>query len=110
MHRGKLSWRRVKVLIAGLPPEAALFRKMDGMGGWTLTDHLLASVIDGLGVVAYNSLVGPHADPRRLRRIKPPATFPRPTTTHRRQRRKATSEDLKAMFGGGVYRPKEVSS
>jgi hypothetical protein len=100
----------VRVLIAGLPPDAALFRKMEGMGGWTITDHLLASVVDSLGTVAYNALLGPHVDPKKLRGVKPPQPMDRPSTTHqRRERRKATSEDLKRMFGGGAaYRPKEV--
>lgn len=80
------------------------------MGGWTITDHLLASVIDGLGVVGYHALVGPHADPKKLRSVKPPERTYRPGTHARRQRRKATSEDLKRMFGGHAsYRPRGVS-
>lgn len=101
------------MLIAGLPTDAALFRSMDEMGGWTVSDHLLATIADRLGVVAYNALVGSHADPKKLRRAKPPEPIPRPTTPHHRPRprRRATSDDLKAMFGGGsvAYRPKEVS-
>jgi hypothetical protein len=102
----------VRVLVAALPPEAALFRTMEGMGGWTITDHLLASVIDQLRAVSYNALVGPHADPKRLRKLKPPERFPRPAEEKRRKRRKATSEDLKRMFGDGgsvAYRPREVT-
>lgn len=86
-----------------------MFRGMPDMGGWTTTDHLLATVVDALGVVGHNALIGPHADPKKLRKVKPPDRFPRPG--HHKPRRKASSEDLKAMFGGGeiAYRPKEVT-
>jgi hypothetical protein len=81
---------------------------MPELGGWTLTDHLLASVVDALQVVAVNALVGPHADPKRLKRLKPPTPVQRPHA--QRQRRKATSDDYKRMFGGAAaYRPREVT-
>lgn len=95
------------MLIRALPPDAAMFRAMPEHGGWTLTDHLLASAVDVLGVVAHNALVGPHADPKKLRRIKPPERLPRPSRPRRRQ---ASTDDLKRMFGKSVaYRPREVS-
>lgn len=85
---------------------------MDEMGGWTVSDHLLATIADRLGVVAYNALVGPHADPKKLRRAKPPKPVTRPSVPHHRHRprRRATSDDLKAIFGGGsvAYSPKGV--
>lgn len=96
------------MLIKGLPHEAALFRSMPEHGGWTVTDHLLALVVDSLGITAYNALLGPHADPKKLRRVKPPERLPRPGA--RPQRRRASSDDLKRMFGAGAsYRPREVS-
>lgn len=92
-------------LVKGLPQDAALYRSLPEHAGWTLTDHLLASVIDTLGVVAFNALVGPHADPKRLKKLKPPERLPRPG---HRPRRRASSDDLKRMFGGAVaYRPRE---
>jgi hypothetical protein len=98
----------VKVLLKALPPEAAVHRSDPELGGWTITDHLLASAIDALGVVSYHALVGPHADPKKLRGVKPPPRITRPGV--RPERRKATSDDLKRMFGGAAaYRPKEVS-
>ena len=106
-----MSWRRVKVLVKGLPPEASVFRAIPDMGGWTVTDHLLASAVDLLGIVSYHALVGPHADPKKLRSLKPPQQFPRPGQDgqpRRRQKRKATSADLQRMFGGSTaYRPRE---
>lgn len=83
-----------------------MFRRMDELGGWTLTDHLLASVVDALHEVGYSALIGPHVDPKKLRKVKPPEPVTRPGA--RRQRRQASSEDLKRKFGGAaVYRPRE---
>ena len=82
---------------------------MDEHGGWTTTDHLLASIVDSLGIVQYHALVGPHADPKRLRSVKPPQRIPRPGHHQQEQRkkRKATSEELREIFGGAQYRPRE---
>lgn len=96
------------MLAAALPPEAALYRTDPSLAGWTLTDHLLATIVDQLSVVAHHALVGPHADPKKLRNLKPPKPVERPHAP--RKRRRATSEDMKRMFGGGAaYRPKGVS-
>ena len=94
----------MRALIKGLPPEAALYRSTAELGGWTVTDHLLASVIDTLGVVSYNALVGPHADPKKLRQVKPAEAIPRPGKAQRQrtQRRRATADDLKTMFAGAT--------
>lgn len=101
----------MRALIKGLPLDAAVFRSLPEHAGWTITDHLLASVIDTLGVVSHNVLVGPHADPKKLRKIKPPERVPRPSLRKPPRRRKATSDDLKRMFGGAAaFRPKEVSA
>lgn len=62
---------------------------------WTRVEHLLASIIDALGVVAYNALVGPHADPKRLRRVKPPTPIARPGVRHRRR---ASGAETAAFF------------
>lgn len=99
------------MLIKALPPEATLFRLDEGHRGWTVTDHLLATAIDALGVVSHHALVGPHADPKKLRSIKPPPRMPRPGAHEAKPRRRATSDDLKRIFGGAAaYRPKEVTS
>ena len=107
LYRGRLSLRRLRVLINALPPDAAIYRRNDEHGGWTVTDHLLATVIDALGAVGYYSLVGPHVDPKRLRSVKPPQRMHRPgDEARKRRRRQATSDDLKQIFGGATaYRP-----
>jgi hypothetical protein len=48
-HRGRLSARRLRVLIQHLPRDAALPRAVHGDDAeWGLTDHLLASAVDQL--------------------------------------------------------------
>ena len=66
---------------------------------WTRPEHMLASVIDSLGVVSHHALMGPHADPKKLRSVKPPKPIERPGL-QRRKKRKATTEELRELFGG----------
>lgn len=80
---------------------------MEDMGGWTVTDHLLATLIDAVGAASHHALIGPHADPKQLRKVKPPDRLPRPGA-QKKQRRRATSDDMKRVFGGSAaYRPRE---
>lgn len=47
--RGRLSPRRLAVLITGLPSESATIRALSGdAADWTLTNHLLADVFAAL--------------------------------------------------------------
>ncbi len=43
-YRGRLSLRRLCVLVGHLPPEAALWRIRDPRGGWNRTDSLLLGI------------------------------------------------------------------
>jgi hypothetical protein len=48
-HRGRLSTRRLRVLIQHLPKDAALVRELHGEDvEWGLTEHLLAAAVDHL--------------------------------------------------------------
>jgi len=48
-HRGRLSARRLRVLIQHLPREAALVRAVRGEAAeWGLAEHLLATAVDQL--------------------------------------------------------------
>lgn len=83
-----------------------MYRAMPELAGWTLTDHLLASVIDAVHQTSHSALIGPHVDPKKLRKLKPPTPVQRPAA-HRRKRR-ATSDDLKQLAGAAaVYAPEE---
>ncbi|MGW6362089.1 hypothetical protein ACWFR5_44720 [Streptomyces sp. NPDC055092] len=48
-YRGRLSSRRLAVLVRHLPRDGALARALHGDGAeWTVTDHLLARIVDEL--------------------------------------------------------------
>ncbi|WP_328940100.1 hypothetical protein OG288_23025 [Streptomyces tauricus] len=48
-HRGQLSSRRLSVLVRHLPRDSALIRALHGEAAdWSVTDYLLASVVDQL--------------------------------------------------------------
>lgn len=51
----RLTWRRLGVLLDRMPEESALYRALVGneTAQWTPERHLLAGVIDSLGVVSY---------------------------------------------------------
>lgn len=50
-YRGRLSARRLRVLIQHLPREAALVRALHGdHAEWGLTEHLLATTVDQLAI------------------------------------------------------------
>ncbi|MER7725512.1 hypothetical protein [Streptomyces sp. NPDC096323] len=48
-HRGRLSSRRLAILIKHLPRDSSTIRDTDGEGAdWGVTDYLLAAVVDHL--------------------------------------------------------------
>ncbi|PZT76041.1 MULTISPECIES: hypothetical protein [unclassified Streptomyces] len=48
-HRGRLSSRRLAVLVKHMPQDSAVARELDGEDSqWTVTDHLLAAAVDHL--------------------------------------------------------------
>ncbi|MGW7611371.1 hypothetical protein ACWGKW_29750 [Streptomyces sp. NPDC054766] len=48
-HRGRLTSRRLSVLVRHLPRDSTLHRELYGEGAeWSVTDHLLAAVVDRL--------------------------------------------------------------
>ncbi|MER5862348.1 hypothetical protein [Kitasatospora sp. NPDC002040] len=50
-HRGRLSSRRLSVLVQHLPRDSNTVRALHGEAAeWTLTDHLLAAAVDHLAV------------------------------------------------------------
>ncbi|MEU6141397.1 hypothetical protein ABZ848_13635 [Streptomyces sp. NPDC047081] len=48
-HRGRLTSRRLAVLVRHLPRDSATLRALHGEAAdWTVTDHLLAAAVDQL--------------------------------------------------------------
>ncbi|MEU6990654.1 hypothetical protein ABZ953_08365 [Streptomyces sp. NPDC046465] len=76
-HRGRLSSRRLAVLIRHLPRDGAVARETEGEAAeWSVTDYLLAHVVDQLAdanwmFAAVNQ--DEDADP-----LDPPKPLPRP--------------------------------
>jgi hypothetical protein len=48
---GRLTWRRLKVLIDGLPRDSEMSRRVNGEAAdWSTADHLLAITVDALQI------------------------------------------------------------
>ncbi|MFJ9569005.1 hypothetical protein [Streptomyces bacillaris] len=48
-HRGRLTSRRLAVLVKHMPRDSAVSHELDGDGAeWTVTDYLLAAAVDHL--------------------------------------------------------------
>ncbi|MGW3440525.1 hypothetical protein ACWDB3_25395 [Streptomyces bacillaris] len=48
-HRGRLTSRRLAVLVKHMPRDSAVSRELDGDGAeWTVSDYLLAAAVDHL--------------------------------------------------------------
>ena len=102
-----VSMRRLRHLVAGLPKDSAFFRSAyPEAANWTQTHELLATLIEVTDAVHLRHL---SAITKRGTRLPKPLSITRPNVKPK-QRRKATADDLKKIFGGAVrYVPKEVS-
>jgi hypothetical protein len=102
-HRGRLSARRLRVLIQHLPRDAALVRAVHGEDAeWGLTEHLLAAAVDQLATG--NWLFATVHTPEQASVPDRPAPVPRPgvaaTGPDAGTAETATPEQLAAFFGG----------
>jgi hypothetical protein len=71
-----LTLRRLAALLRSLPDEAAFRRSAGVERPWTLTEHLLASVVDAVRVADHRNI-----QIRTKRRLAPPKPIPRPGAT-----------------------------
>lgn len=100
-----MSMRRFQALVAGLPAEGATARALGERAavGWSVDSDLLALIAELLDYGNRQQFVinsKPGKKPPR------PLDIPRPEDARkRRERRKATAEDLKEIFGDGIVRP-----
>jgi hypothetical protein len=98
-YRGRLTARRLRVLIQHLPVESALVRALHGEEAqWGLTEHLLASAVDQLaaGTWMFATVHTPEdgSPPRR------PEPVPRPgLSTAEETTPAASTEQIAAFFG-----------
>lgn len=75
---GRMSWRRLAVLVEGLPPEAATTQEMDqeGVTRWDQKTELLAAVVDELRTWRWEYALS--NTPKGSSRPSRPEPFPRP--------------------------------
>ena len=99
-HRGRLSARRLRVLIQHLPRDAALVRAVHGEDvEWGLTEHLLATAVDQLATG--NWLFATAHMPEQASPPERPRPVPRPgIETGDDSAPAATPEQIAAFFGG----------
>ncbi|WP_435108938.1 hypothetical protein [Nocardiopsis synnemataformans] len=101
-HRGRLSARRLRVLLAHLPRDSALVRAMHGDAAqWGVAEHLLALVADHQAVGNW-LFASAHTD-RKRRAPSPPSPVPRPEGHPGRSTAatvpEATDRQLRDFFG-----------
>lgn len=90
-HRGRLSSRRLAVLVRHLPRDSAVNRDLYGEGAdWAVTDHLLAAVVDHLA--AANWMFARVNSDEDADRTDPPAPLPRPDGERRDRTRGAAGD------------------
>lgn len=107
--------RRLRALVAGLPPGCALLRKLDPEGSrWSTTDELLARLIEEVDrgnrwfFQANTEKDTPPPDPIEIRRPGEHRPDDRPDDRGEAEsgdeptRRPATAAEMKAFFGGAV--------
>ncbi|MER6770543.1 hypothetical protein ACF1D2_11690 [Streptomyces bacillaris] len=76
-HRGRLTSRRLAVLVKHMPRDSAVSRELDGDGAeWTVTDYLLAAAVDHLA--AANWMFASVNTDEDAEPPEPPAPVPRP--------------------------------
>lgn len=95
----------MRALIVGLPVDGCFFRVVHPEAAWTQTHELLATLIeveDRIGL-RHLSALGAKRLPKGINVTRP--------HVQPKAKRKATSADLKKMFGGAIhYVSKEVSA
>lgn len=97
-----ISFRRLAVLIDGLPLESRLARAAGAPkpGSWTNVEELLAGAVEVLGDFR-NLFVLANSDPRKGRPHLPEVRVPRPGVDGRKDRKRpATSEELATFLQG----------
>lgn len=79
LYRGVLSVRRLGVLVRGLPPQSATVQAAEPDTRWSLTDHLLAAVVDELRLGNWLQSKDGHANRNRPQPIPRPGVAGRET-------------------------------
>ena len=97
MFTGALHPVEFMILVSQLPPESRFVAKAGDAGYWSVTDHLLANLIDAVNL---NTHVVTAANSKRA--PKPPKPFPRPGKTRSRGQGVFAALARKAHLGTGL--------
>lgn len=105
-YRGRLSSRRLAVLIRHLPRDSAVNRELFGEAAdWTVTDHLLAAAVDHLAAANWmfarvnSDEASPPDPPLPVPRPGDAATEPAPDPDPAAERDRPGAAELAAFFG-----------
>jgi hypothetical protein len=104
-YRGRLSARRIRVLVEHLPRDSSLVRELYGdEGKWGLGEHLLAAAVDQLA--AGNWMFASVHAPENAEPPERPKPIPRPGVDEDEPMTQgATTEQIAAFFGAPMARP-----
>lgn len=86
LYRGRMTMRKVRVLIDGLPPESATVRALSGVTGplsqWSLSEVLAARLLDEMAFYRWE-WGSAHHDEKKGGKFRPPpvSVLPRQTGT-----------------------------
>lgn len=90
LWRGKLSLRKVRIYLDGLPRNCALSRAVDANAtAWSLTDHLLAELLHSSRTANWQRSDG---------KTPPPPRIARPGVEDEQEQAKAVSEQRARAF------------
>lgn len=104
---GRLSWRRLRVLLRYLPEDSATAREVRGTPYWSQADHLLAGVHDLLAGANWQRAV--MTTPKGRPRPPVPKPHPRPGDVVRKPR-EVTAQQLRAWRARNAHRLKKRPS
>lgn len=81
LHRGEMSWRELRVFLAGVPPDSLTARAIRPPDPdeefWNADRQFMAQLIDAVRENTYAVIVM-GGDPKKTKRLKPPKPIPRP--------------------------------
>lgn len=97
-----LTWRRIRSLVANLPPDSAFGRQ----GGWSVSEHLLGTTVELLDDVRRIGLIAGRVPVNKLPPpidVHRPGTRPAPASAPHEEtpapvRRQATPDEIRAVF------------
>jgi len=113
VHRGAMSWRRLRVLIQHLPPESATWTALRNAmsdeelaeqadkgepekGRWSQTEQLIAIVADRIAELGY--IYGSAHAESKAKRPKVPEPIRRPGAKPVKAKQKLTEDQAKTLF------------